>query len=49
MGRASVDTCPALGAALDKALAAIAQSLESSPSPEIVAAADANVRSEVQN
>jgi diguanylate cyclase (GGDEF)-like protein len=49
MGRASVDACPALGTALDKALATIAESLAANPSPETVAAADANMRSEVQN
>jgi diguanylate cyclase (GGDEF)-like protein len=49
MGLASVEACPALGTALDDALAKIAESLRASPSPETVAAADASVRSEVQN
>jgi diguanylate cyclase (GGDEF)-like protein len=49
MGSASMDACPALGTALDKSLATIAESLAASPSAETVAAADASVRSEVQN
>src|ERR1700676_1919244 len=48
MGRAGADACPALGTSLDKALATIAESLASNPTPQLVAAADANVRNEVQ-
>jgi diguanylate cyclase (GGDEF)-like protein len=49
MGQASVDACPALGNSLDKALATIAESLAANPSPELIAAVDANIRTEVQN
>jgi diguanylate cyclase (GGDEF)-like protein len=48
MGRASMDACPAAAVSLDKTLAAIVESL-AVPSPAVIAAADANVRTEVEN
>jgi diguanylate cyclase (GGDEF)-like protein len=48
MGRASMDACPASSPPLDQILVAIVESL-AAPLPETIAAADANVRTEIEN
>jgi diguanylate cyclase (GGDEF)-like protein len=49
MGRASMDAGPAVGPSLADALAVIIETLSADPSAEVVAAADASVRSQVEN